>query len=128
MGTIFSNINLLWSVYALYRIYSLKQNVWSMNLIYIYVKTLLYNYVCFFFLIVTGDKRKRQEVDSDLDFSEECILGNSDNIYSSIPKKQKGKFHIAAQVRRYFSFKACICKLYVSCNFKLTALIKTLLD
>ena len=71
---------------------------------YIYVKTLLYNYVCFFFLIVTGDKRKRQEVDSDLDFSEEGILGNSDNIYTSIPKKQKGKFHIAAQVLRYFRF------------------------
>ena len=42
-----------------------------------------------FILIVTGDKRKRQEVDSDLGFSEECILGKATLYIRQFPRNRK---------------------------------------
>ena len=69
------------------------------------VKKWVYNFVYLFSLIVTGDKKKREDVDSDLDqFSEEHLLGNSDNISPSLPKKQKGKCFIVACVLKYCRF------------------------
>ena len=50
-------------------------------------------------LIVTGGKRKREEVDSDL--SEEHVLRNSDNISPTLQKKQKGNCYIGTWVLNY---------------------------
>ena len=58
-------------------------------------------YICFP-LIVTGGKRKREEVDSD--FSEEHVLQNSDNVSLSLQKKQKGNCYISTWVLRYFRY------------------------
>ena len=73
-----------------------KQETKFLNPDHIHIYSGSYNFI-FLPLIITGDKRKRDE-DSDLDHScEKHILGKSDSISPSLPKKQKGMCYIATK-------------------------------